>query len=98
MSDHDLTRLAQLILAGRKRRRADFDFCDRVEFALLREMAKRGPLSLKAANCTFRAVPAKQYGSPSQRRKWRANLPEGALMPWRAPRVLEIQYPERKSA
>lgn len=97
MSDHDLQRLAQLILAGRSRRRKDFAFCDSVEHLLLREMAKRGSLSLQAANCVFRAVPAKVRGTPSERKKWRATMPHGALPAWRMPRELSITYPPRRS-
>lgn len=98
MSSENLDRLAQLALAARSRRRRDFAYSDAVEAALLREMAKRNQLSMRLHGCMFRAVPAKVSGTPSQRRKWRAQMPEGALPRWQMPRELEITYPIRKDA
>ena len=88
-----VTRLAQLVLAARNRRRRDFAKCDAYEWALLREMAKGKSLSFSAYGVTFRAVPAKVHGSPSQRKRWRENMPDGALPQWLMPRVLELTYP-----
>lgn len=91
----NLTRVAKMVLAGRARRRHDGAKQDSIEGALLRAMAERGQLKLAVAGVTFYASPAKIHGSPSERRKWRALLPEGALPAWRMPRELTIIYPTR---
>jgi hypothetical protein len=87
-----IERFAKLVLAARKRIKRDRAYLESCENAMMMEIAKTKKLSVKLHGVEFYAAPAEQYGSPSQRKKWRQNAPAGASAAWLRPRELQVRY------